>query len=143
MPPDQARWPCSAVFVDLHDDASVEITAKRKLLSKTAVSAPWLEQVGSVGNAARDPRGWSVTTLYMALIAHAPTASFVDSVDDVPGSPWDQAARLGLAFNHARWLKHTQTRLNNKPAYTTFTFHLVSNTVSSTSLKPLYELFHF
>jgi|GEM_PF-5130504 len=51
-----------------------------KLIEKAGVKAPHLEQVTAVGNPNRDPRGWSVTSLYMALIPYAPTAEFIDAV---------------------------------------------------------------
>jgi ADP-ribose pyrophosphatase YjhB (NUDIX family) len=48
-------------------------TAYRKLVEKTGIASPYLEQVASVSNAKRDPRGWAVTILYFALIDFSAT----------------------------------------------------------------------
>jgi ADP-ribose pyrophosphatase YjhB (NUDIX family) len=53
--------------VDLEKDRDLEDAARRKLFEKTAVKTPYLEQYGTIGNFSRDPRGWSITTVYFAL----------------------------------------------------------------------------
>jgi hypothetical protein len=40
-------------------DADLEDCVRRKLMQKTGVKAPYLEQLGSFGSAKRDPRGLS------------------------------------------------------------------------------------
>ena len=45
-------------------DQDLMTTAHRKLVEKTGLQSPHLEQVATVGNATRDPRGWAVTALY-------------------------------------------------------------------------------
>src|ERR1700753_263698 len=57
--PFPGHWALPGGFVDVHADADLQSCALRKLKEKTGVSAPYLEQVGSWGGAARDPRGWS------------------------------------------------------------------------------------
>ncbi|MCI0347520.1 MAG: DNA mismatch repair protein MutT, partial [Chloroflexi bacterium] len=49
--------------------ADLEAAARRKLREKTGVRSPYLEQLGSFGDARRDPRGWSATHVYFALLA--------------------------------------------------------------------------
>ena len=39
----------------------------RKLREKTGVESPYLEQLDALGSAKRDPRGWSVTQVYVPL----------------------------------------------------------------------------
>ena len=56
------------VFVDLQKDKDIDATAYRKLLEKTGIQSPYLEQVKTLGSPKRHPRGWSVTVLYYALI---------------------------------------------------------------------------
>src|SRR6185437_7914751 len=57
--PFPGRWAVPGGFVDTHRDRDLESCARRKLVEKTGVEAPYLEQLGSFGNATRDPRGWS------------------------------------------------------------------------------------
>ena len=67
-PPFKDRWALPGGFNNLNKDKSIEDTAFRKLFEKTGVRSPYLEQVKTIGNSKRDPRGWSVTVLYFALI---------------------------------------------------------------------------
>ncbi len=66
--PAKDQWALPGGFADLTHDQDLMATAYRKLVEKTGISSPYLEQVASVGNAKRDPRGWAVTILYFALI---------------------------------------------------------------------------
>jgi len=66
--PHKGLWALPGGFSDLKRDSSIDATAHRKLAEKTGVQTPYLEQVESIGNATRDPRGWSVTLLYFALL---------------------------------------------------------------------------
>jgi dihydrolipoamide dehydrogenase len=66
--PYPGRWALPGGFVDIERDRDLESCAMRKLRDKTGIAAPYLEQVGSWGNAKRDPRGWSATHVYFALI---------------------------------------------------------------------------
>src|SRR5262245_9847522 len=65
--PYRGEWALPGGFVDVARDADLEATARRKLEDKTGVAAPYLEQLGTFGSAARDPRGWTVTVAYFAL----------------------------------------------------------------------------
>ncbi|MEK7741074.1 MAG: NUDIX hydrolase, partial [Pseudomonadota bacterium] len=66
--PQKDKWALPGGFVDLSKDQDLMATAHRKLVEKTGLQSPHLEQVATVGNATRDPRGWAVTALYFALI---------------------------------------------------------------------------
>lgn len=61
-------------FVDVERDATLLDCAVRKLRDKTGLHTHHLEQLGSWGSAGRDPRGWSVTQVYMALVPTQPAA---------------------------------------------------------------------
>src|SRR4051812_29185719 len=67
--PFPGRWALPGGFIDTVKDSDLESCALRKLRDKTGVHAPYLEQLGSWGNAKRDPRGWSATHAYFALIS--------------------------------------------------------------------------
>lgn len=139
-PPHQGEWSLPGGFVDLSRDPDIESTAKRKLSAKTGVDAPLLEQVMTVGNAHRDPRGWSVTALHMALIPYAPTADFVASVSDARWFPLDEADDSTLAFDHAELIRRARERLKNKTAYTALPLHVLQRPFTLTQLQQAFEL---
>ncbi|MGV2293643.1 NUDIX domain-containing protein, partial [Trinickia sp. YCB016] len=62
-------WALPGGFVDVETDATLEDCARRKLFEKTVMRSPYLEQLGSWGSATRDPRGWSATHVWFALIS--------------------------------------------------------------------------
>ncbi|WP_250461483.1 NrtR DNA-binding winged helix domain-containing protein [Microbulbifer litoralis] len=138
--PHKGRWALPGGFIDLQADAELHDTAQRKLRQKTGVDVPLLEQVGTVGNAQRDPRGWSVTALYMALVPHAPTAEFIDSVTDARWWPIDEVGKLRLAFDHAELVDLARERLKSKTAYTVLPVHVLRQPFSLTQLQRAFEL---
>ena len=134
------QWALPGGYVDLSADADIAATARRKLLAKTGVNAPLLEQVETVGNATRDPRGWSVTTLYMALIPYAPTAEFMESVVDARWWALDELEHLPLAFDHRELVTLARARLKNKTAYTVLPLHVLQQPFSLSQLQQAFEL---
>ena len=66
--PFPSMWALPGGFVDVERDHDLEACALRKLQEKTGVASPYLEQLGSWGGADRDPRGWSATHAYFALM---------------------------------------------------------------------------
>lgn len=138
--PHRGRWALPGGFIAMEEDGDLQATARRKLWDKTGVEAPWLEQVGSLGNDGRDPRGWSVTVLYMALIAWAPTAEFLESVDDARWWPVGKVAELDMAFDHASLIEVARERLKNKTAYTVLPVHVLQRPFTLTQLQHAFEL---
>jgi ADP-ribose pyrophosphatase YjhB (NUDIX family) len=123
-------------------DDDLEACALRKLEEKTGISAPYLEQVGSWGSARRDPRGWSATHVYFALLPSndleaAPGANAVDiQWASIEGS----RVREKLAFDHSEILKAAVTRLRNKVEYTSLPAFLLKSEFTLTELQRVYEL---
>jgi ADP-ribose pyrophosphatase YjhB (NUDIX family) len=138
--PFKGYWALPGGFVDLNKDPDIHNTARRKLVSKTGIDAPLLEQVSTIGNAHRDPRHWSVTTLYMALIPYAPTASFIETVNEARWVPIEETDRLELAFDHKELLHLARERLKSKTAYTVLPMHVLKRPFSLTQLQKAFEL---
>ncbi|MDY7510634.1 NUDIX hydrolase [Ralstonia wenshanensis] len=140
--PFPGAWALPGGFVDTAVDATLEDCARRKLLEKTGVGSPYLEQLGSWGSATRDPRGWSATHVYFALIpaqgvALAKGANAADvawfAVDDVLGAP-------ELAFDHAEILRTAVERLRSKVEYTSLPAFLLAEPFSLPQLQRMYEI---
>lgn len=92
-------------------------TARRKLIEKTGVYPPYLEQLASFGGAKRDKRGWSVTAIYTAMIDHQVCEAHVGSVSDVEWIPIKKANGLKIAFDHKLIIDAALERLKHKALY--------------------------
>jgi 8-oxo-dGTP diphosphatase len=140
--PFPGRWALPGGFVDIARDDSLEHCALRKLKEKTGVTAPYLEQLGSWGNAERDPRGWSATHVYFALMPMPEDAGHSDS----PGSAesrWmaaDEASRKRLAFDHGQILAAAIGRLKSKVEYTSLPAYLLAEPFTLPQLQQSYEV---
>lgn len=144
--PQKGSWALPGGFADLQADADLMATAHRKLLDKTGVASPYLEQVGTVGNAGRDPRGWAVTVLYFALIdfqAFALPQSDQQAAQQAEYSEWvpvQQAQQLALAFDHQLLLGMALERLSSKTRYTALPLSLMPEQFTLTELQQIYEI---
>ena len=137
--PFPGRWALPGGFVDIGRDRDLEACAARKLKEKTGVSSPYLEQLGSWGGARRDPRGWSATHVYFALIPAEPE----DGGGGAAGAEWFPVEGDGvahrLAFDHAELLAAALSRLRAKVEYTSLPVHLVREPFTLTELQRAYE----
>jgi len=141
--PFPGHWAMPGGFVDVSCDASLEACALRKLREKTGVSTPYLEQLGSWGDARRDPRGWSATHAYFALVPvdeldvpHAEANAADADWHDVEGD----GIREPLAFDHARILAAALERLRSKVEYTSLPAFLLPKEFTLSELQKAYEL---
>jgi 8-oxo-dGTP diphosphatase len=137
--PQKARWSLPGGFINQKLDKDLHATALRKLREKTGVKTPHLEQVVTIGNADRDPRGWSVTSLYMALIPYAPTAGFIETVVDARWWPVELALKQTLAFDHAELILQARERLRAKAGYTALPMYILNAPFTLTQLQQTYE----
>lgn len=126
-------------IVDVNRDSNLQECARRKLKDKTGVNASYLEQVGSWGDSNRDPRGWSTTHVYFALIP------FVQTIELAEGSQW-LAVSLAvdknrkLAFDHGSLLRAAVARLQNKVEYTSLPAYLLNPPFTLPQLQHIYEI---
>lgn len=139
--PQKGEWALPGGFIDLATDPTLLATAHRKLFEKTGISSPYLEQVATVGNATRDPRGWSVTALYFALIDF--NAFQQQESQRLEHAEWidiNQAKSMHLAFDHNPLLEMALARLINKTRYTTLPVSLLPELFTLTELQHIYEI---
>jgi ADP-ribose pyrophosphatase YjhB (NUDIX family) len=135
-------WALPGGFVDIKRDDSLESCARRKLREKTGVDTPYLEQLGSWGSATRDPRGWSATHVYFALIPaeHVVLVKGANAAAvrwyPVPG----QGVTVQLAFDHDLILQAALKRLRNKVEYTSLPAYLLPEEFTLSDLQRMYEI---
>lgn len=138
-------WALPGGFVDVDRDADLLACAMRKLREKTAVRSPYLEQVASWGGRARDPRGWSTTCLYFALLPQAEL--HLDKGGNAADVRWFDVSRDGqapaageLAFDHGELLAAALQRLQSKVEYTSLPAFLLSEPFTLPQLQAAYEV---
>lgn len=138
-------WALPGGFIDVQQDANLEACALRKLREKTAVESTYLEQVGSWGSADRDPRGWSNTNLYFALL---PQVSLqVQKGGNAANVRWFEVTSDGathgagiLAFDHGELLAAALQRLRSKVEYTSLPAFLLQQPFTLPQLQNVYEV---
>ena len=134
-------WALPGGFVDVRQDDSLQACARRKLLEKTGVSSPYLEQLGSWGSKTRDPRGWSATHAYFALL---PFEAVQLVPKDGKTAQWHPVNALPpgppLAFDHADILQTALERLRNKVEYTSLPAFLLPEPFTLPQLQKMYEI---
>lgn len=140
--PCQGQWSLVGGFIDVKQDKALIDTAKRKLEEKTGVRTPYLEQFFSYGNKSRDPRGWSVTTVYFALIpAEGIALRAGQGATDIKwASVLKGKVRDKLAFDHAQILAECAERLKSKVLYTSLPVHLMPDEFTLAELQNVYQI---
>lgn len=138
--PFPGRWALPGGFVDVARDADLAACARRTLRDKTGVDSPYLEQLGSWGGAARDPRGWSATHVYLALMpAEGVVLERGGNAADVRWFEVD--GRLPpLAFDHGEILRAAVERLRSKVEYTSLPAFLLAEPFTLPQLQRIYEI---
>ena len=134
-------WALPGGFVDVKKDVSLEACARRKLLDKTGVKSPYLEQLGSWGGKTRDPRGWSATHAYFVLL---PAESVQLVQDKAKPTQWHPVGELSprkrLAFDHGQILQAALERLRSKVEYTSLPAFLLPEPFTLPQLQKVYEV---
>lgn len=109
--PFAASWALPGGFVE--EGERLADAARRELLEETGVTACDLEQLYTAGNPGRDPRGWTVSVVYLAQVD--PAAVKPVAADDASAVGWFALNALPpLAFDHAMLLARVTARLADR-----------------------------
>ena len=137
--PFRNHWALPGALVNPKEDESLDATARRALQAKTSVSVRHLEQVGVFSGAARDPRGYSVSVLYFALLPldEAPAVAGAKAQDVV----WAGVRHLRrpLAFDHEAMIEQAAAKLRAKVEQATLPLHLLPAQFTLTELQRVCE----
>ncbi|MBZ4194608.1 MAG: NUDIX hydrolase [Candidatus Contendobacter sp.] len=138
--PFKGRWALPGGFLEPGRDDSIEVCAMRRLIEKTGVQTPYLEQMKTYGSCNRDPRGWTATTVYFALIAQD-SARLRGNQATVRWMPMQgDGVKSELAFDHAAILADAADRLRSKLEYTHIAVHLLPEEFTLPELQRTYEI---
>jgi 8-oxo-dGTP diphosphatase len=110
-PPFKGRWAIPGGFVEINED--LEAGARREFLEETGIRAGKLEQVHAFGDPKRDPRGRTISVVFVARLDSAriqPQAG-----DDAKAVAWHPLSDLPpLAFDHHEILTFIRRWLRNR-----------------------------
>jgi 8-oxo-dGTP diphosphatase len=120
-------------YVHVQEDQSAWDAAARVLREKGGVASPYLEQLATFSGPGRDPRGWSVSVAYYALV---PVTLLGDSgtlsllpVERLPTLP----------FDHKGIVEAAVSRVRAKSQYSSLPVYLCSETFTLPQLQAVYE----
>lgn len=138
--PDKGRWALPGAVLDPSRDRSLDDVAHRVLRDKLGLaSAVPLTQVHALGGPDRDPRGWSISVLFYALLPLDRVPAVVG--DTVEAIAWRDAARpgRGLAFDHATQIEEALVRLRDLVESRVLPLHLLPAQFTLTDLQTAVE----
>jgi 8-oxo-dGTP diphosphatase len=106
--PFAGAWALPGGFVEM--DETLESAARRELREETGIRAEPLEQLHTFGDPGRDPRGWTISVVYLTIVDAAKVHPV--AADDAREAAWHILGQLPpLAFDHAHILACARTRL--------------------------------
>jgi 8-oxo-dGTP diphosphatase len=136
--PFRGRWALPGGFVEASE--RLEDAAARELFEETGLQDIYLEQLYTFGDPGRDPRGWTISVAYFAIVG-ADMMQQVHAGDDAGDAGWFDVYRLPpLAFDHGRIVRYALQRLRYKLEYTALGFLLLPEAFTLSQLQNVYEV---
>lgn len=111
--PFTGSWALPGGFVE--ENERLIDAASRELHEETGIRFTDLEQLYAAGDPGRDPRGWTVSVVFLARVEPDNLAAVAG--DDAAAVKWFPLDRLPkLAFDHAKILARVKARLADRSA---------------------------
>ncbi len=133
--PYKGRLALPGGFVHVDEDADTAATARRVLRQKTGIAAPYLEQLYTFSGAVRDPRGWSISVAYYALVPEIAVQREGGAVFEIV--PIDRLPEL--PFDHNRIINQALERLRSKSTYSSLPCFLLPEMFTIGDLHQMYQ----
>ncbi|HXD86383.1 MAG TPA: NUDIX hydrolase [Urbifossiella sp.] len=109
--PFAGQWALPGGFVDENEVPAD--AARRELQEETGVAIADLEQLYTAGEPGRDPRGWTVSIVFLARCNSGEVKP--EAADDAQAVQWFALDALPeLAFDHAKLLGRARARLADR-----------------------------
>ena len=123
-------------YVHANKDASARATAERVLREKAGLDRIFMEQLMTFSGQKRDPRGWSASIVYYALVPALVLQGA--TLGNLAITPVAQVGKL--PFDHAAIVETAVRRLRTKGAYSSLPAYLLGETFTLSELRRVYEL---
>lgn len=121
-------------YIHSQEDKTAWDAAARVLKDKAAIVSPYLEQLATYSGAERDPRGWSVSIVYYALV---PDEVLAVNHDGLLVSPVSRLPKL--PFDHKSIIELAVSRVRAKSQYSSLPVHLCGERMTLPRLQAVYE----
>jgi 8-oxo-dGTP diphosphatase len=123
-------------YLHIEEDVNTRAAAMRVLKEKINITPPYLEQLESFSGPNRDPRGWSISVAYYALVN--PEMLIQEKNSKVLLSPVD--GLRDLPFDHNTIVDAAISRLRSKSQYSSLPCYLAGEHFTLPHLQRIYEL---
>jgi len=121
-------------YVHPQEDQGTEDAAVRVLRDKAGLESPYLEQLATFSGPGRDPRGWSVSVAYCALV---PSGLVPVDAPQLRVMPVDRLP--ALPFDHKSIVDQAVARVRVKSQYSSLPVHLCGERFTLPQLQAVYE----
>lgn len=123
-------------YVHTDEDRDAEAAVRRILRAKAGLDGFFFEQLMTFTGRDRDPRGWSASIAYFALVPHP----LLEHALEREMSLHPVAALPALPFDHAAIIATARERLRGKGAYSTIAARLLPDMFTMSELQATYEI---
>lgn len=129
--PEANKWALPGGILKPKVDDSLDQTALRVIRDKVGVSAGCVEQVRLFSGVTRDPRGYSISLLYCALLSKDQACAVAGlKTSEVCWVQAELATRKELAFDHGAMVGEALQYLRGKIEHRALPLHLLNATFS-------------
>ena len=143
--PERGRAALPGGFVRPEEDADVEATARRVLRDKAGVRPTHLEQLAVFSGPDRDPRDWSLSVAFVAVIGGDGPSRDASSGGDASSSGGGAlrfaapGALPALPFDHDRIVARAMDRVRAKGGYSSLPLCFLGEPFTLPSAHAVYE----
>lgn len=119
-------------YFHVNEDADADDAVKRVISEKIGIQTVFVEQLFTVSGRDRDPRGWSLSVVFLGLFPDGTLHNGLELVD--------AKTAPALAFDHNAILEGALARLKGKGAYSTLPASLLNPPFTLAQLQRVYEI---
>lgn len=127
-------------YVHCDEDHDLNETARRVIAEKTQLEPDYIEQVETIASKSRDPRGWTATVLFMALVSNIHRGENEQLGADCQWVDLGSLKSKSLAFDHGDLLNKVKERLIAKSRYTSIPLYLLPLDFSLSEAQKYFEI---
>jgi ADP-ribose pyrophosphatase YjhB (NUDIX family) len=127
-------------YVHCDEDEDLSETARRVIAEKAQLEPDYIEQVETIASKSRDPRGWTATVLFMALVSDTKRSEAEKLGKDCQWVALGALKRKSLAFDHGELLSKVKERLVAKSRYTSIPLYLLPREFTLSEAQKYFEI---